>query len=81
MTMFVDAVKDQPGLFIAYSAEFVSLGEHDEHRRFQFEVAKLRFYEHLVNRGDMEGTELQEAIGEAIAQFGRTRVRDELTKR
>lgn len=82
LTTFVDAVHDAPTLFIDHADELMTVADHcGEPGRLQFELAKLRFYRHLVSRGEMERAELDEATAEVIARFGRDCVGDALTKR
>lgn len=77
---FARAVTAEPELFVKYSGDFADLAENsDPDARLLFELAKIRFYVHEVDRGEMDEHELQDAVHDVLARYpARADVRAEL---
>jgi hypothetical protein len=67
----VAAVARCPEVFVEYSGNFVEVAtECGRAQQVELEVAKIRFYAALVDRGEMDDVDLRDAVREILATYG-----------
>jgi hypothetical protein len=71
LAIFLAAVARDPEVFVEYSGNFVEAAkECGRAQQVDFEVAKIRFYAALVDRGEMDDVELRDAVRDILATYG-----------
>lgn len=80
LKLFFAAVARNPAVFVEYSGDFYDLAQRSgPTQQLDFELAKVAFYAHCVERGEMNGVDLGEEISEIFSMFGDdAQVRDRL---
>jgi hypothetical protein len=63
------AVRREPAIFVEYAGDFSELAEKLGAQR-DYALAKVTFYAHLVDRGEMEESELRDAVRELLDAHG-----------
>lgn len=71
LRVFLDAVRRDPSVFIEYSGDFSELpSQCGPAAELDFELATIAYYAYLVDKGEMDVEELQEAVHEVLARHG-----------
>mgnify|MGYP000724042749 CR=1 FL=1 len=71
LAIFLAAVARDPEVFVEYSGDFVEVAkECGRVQQVDFEVAKIRFYAALVDRGELDADDLRDAVREILATYG-----------
>lgn len=71
LAIFLAAVARRPEVFVEYSGNFVEVAkECGRAQQLEFELAKIRFYASLVDRGEMDDVDLRDAVREILATYG-----------
>jgi hypothetical protein len=70
LAIFVAAVARLPEVFVEYSGDFVEVAKGcGRAQQIEFEVAKIRFYAALVDRGQLDEGELRDSVHELLATY------------
>jgi hypothetical protein len=71
LAIFLAAVTRCPEVFVEYSGNFVEVAkECGRAQQLDIEVAKIRFYAALVDRGEMDDVDLRDAVRQILATYG-----------
>ncbi|HWU87245.1 MAG TPA: hypothetical protein VN253_08220 [Kofleriaceae bacterium] len=81
LAMFVTAVERRPELFVEYAGDFSEVAKQcGRSQQLDFELAKVRFFAALVDRGELEESDLRDAVREILATYdGEPSLRNRLT--
>jgi hypothetical protein len=78
LDVFLAAARRDPEVFIAYAGDFTDLAA-DLGATKELDLVKIRFYAHRVDQGQMDLSELQDAVREMLEAYPHdTALRDEL---
>jgi hypothetical protein len=70
LTVFFEAVRRDPPVFIEYSADFSEVSAQcGPDAKLEFELATIAFYAYCVDKGEMDVEELQESVHELLARY------------
>jgi hypothetical protein len=68
LDLYLAAARRDPEVFIAYAGDFGDLATELDARK-DFEVVKIAFYARRVDQGEMEETELRDAVRDLLAEY------------